>query len=160
MKAMSGLVLAASLSATGAVWADEPSAAVGYWVTPEGGSVVQIEPCGANLCGQIVGLRTTRKPGDSPLDAKNPDKTKRDQPICGLMMMGSLAPAKGSTTEWGGGWVYDPDSGDTYKAQMKLDGPDKLDLRGYVGISLFGRTMSWTRETGENKNRCTPPKAD
>ena len=157
MKAVSGLVLAASLSVAGAALADEPSA-VGYWVTPEGGSVVQIEQCGANLCGQIVGLRTTRKPGDSPNDVHNPDKAKRDQPICGLMMMGSLAPAK-AAGKWEGGWVYDPDSGDTYKAEMKLDGPDKLDLRGFVGISLFGRTMSWTRETGENKNRCTPPKA-
>jgi uncharacterized protein (DUF2147 family) len=157
MKAMSGLVLAASLSIAGAALADEPSA-VGYWVTPEGGSVVQIEQCGANLCGQIVGLRTTRKPGDSPVDIKNPDKAKRDKPICGLMMMGSLTPAK-TAGKWEGGWVYDPESGDTYKAEMKLDGPDKLDLRGFVGISLFGRTMSWMRETGENKNRCTPPKA-
>jgi len=158
MKAMSGLVLAASLSVSGIAWAEEP-AAVGYWVTPEGGSVVQISPCGANLCGQIVGLRTTRKPGDSPVDIHNPDKAKRDQPLCGLLMMGSLAPAKGSTTKWEGGWVYDPEGGDTYKAEMKLDGPDKLDLRGFVGISLFGRTMSWVRETGENKNRCAPPKA-
>ena len=127
MKAMSGLVLATSLSVAGAALADEPSA-VGYWVTPEGGSVVQIEQCGANLCGQIVGLRTTRKPGDSPNDVHNPDKAKRDQPICGLMMMGSLAPAK-AAGKWEGGWVYDPDSGDTYKAEMKLDGPDKLDLK-------------------------------
>ena len=159
MKAMSGLLLAASISVSGVALADEP-AAVGYWVTPEGGSVVQIVPCGANLCGQIVGLRTTRKPGDSPVDVKNPDKAKRNEPLCGLMMMGSLAPAKGSTTAWEGGWVYDPDSGDTYKAQMKLDGPDKLDLRGYIGISLLGRTMTWTREPAEGaKNRCTPPKA-
>ena len=42
----------------------------------------------------------------------------------------------------------------------KLDGPDKLDLMGYVGISLFGRTMSWTREPATcDKNRCAPPKA-
>lgn len=159
MKAMPGLVLAASMAFSGVALADEPGGAVGYWVTPEGGSVVQIEQCGSNLCGQIVGLRTTRKPGDSPTDAKNPDKAKRDAPLCGLMMMGSLAPTK-AAGKWEGGWVYDPDSGDTYKAEMKLDGPDKLDLRGYVGISLFGRTMSWTREPAEgNKNRCTPPKA-
>jgi hypothetical protein len=43
---------------------------------------------------------------------------------------------------------------------MKLDGPDTLKLRGFVGISLFGRTMTWTREPESgNKNRCTPPKA-
>jgi uncharacterized protein (DUF2147 family) len=158
MKAMPVFVVAAVTAFSGFAMADEP-AALGYWVTPQGGSVVQIQQCGATLCGQIVGLRTTRRPDESPSDIHNPDKAKRDQPLCGLTMMGDLAPAKGSATEWEGGWVYDPDSGDTYKAQMKLDGPDKLDLRGYVGISLFGRTMSWTRETGENKNRCTPPKS-
>jgi uncharacterized protein (DUF2147 family) len=158
MRTVCGLVLAASFCVFGgSAVADEPPA-VGYWVTPEGGSVVQIQQCGTALCGQVVGLRTTRKPGDSPNDVHNPDKSKRDQPICGLLMMGSLKPAKGSATAWEGGWVYDPESGDTYKAEMKLDGPNKLDLRGYVGISLFGRTMSWTRETGESKNRCTPPK--
>jgi len=156
---MPKLALAASISIlAGAALADEPSA-VGYWVTPEGGSVVQIAPCDSGLCGSIVGLRLSRKPTDVPFDQHNPDAAKRNQPLCGLTMAGSLKPVKGSTTKWEDGWVYDPDSGSTYKAEMKLDGPDKLDLRGYLGISLFGRTMSWTRETGENKNRCTPPKA-
>jgi uncharacterized protein (DUF2147 family) len=157
MRIITALLLAASISGlAGAALADAPSA-VGFWVTPEGGSVVQIMPCDSGLCGVIVGLRTTRKPGDLPVDLHNPDKSKRDQPLCGLIMAGSLKPMKGSTTKWEDGWVYDPDGGSTYKAEMKLDGPDKLDLRGYLGISLFGRTMSWERETGENKNRCTLP---
>ena len=160
MRIVAGLFLAASISVpVGAVLADEPSA-VGFWVTPEGGSVVQMMPCDSGLCGSIVGLRLTRKPGDAPFDQHNPDAGKRNRPLCGLIMAGSLKPAKGSTTKWEDGWVYDPDSGSTYKAEMKLDGPDKLDLRGYVGISLFGRIMSWTRETGETLNRCTPPKAE
>lgn len=159
MTIMPKLALAASISILGgAALADEPSAA-GYWVTPEGGSVIQMAPCDSGLCGSIVGLRLSRKPTDVPFDQHNPDAAKRSQPLCGLVMAGSLKPVKGSTTKWEDGWVYDPDSGSTYKAEMKLDGPDKLDLRGYLGISLFGRTMSWTRETGENKNRCTPPKA-
>ncbi len=149
----------AGLVATPLAKADEPSA-VGYWVTPEGGSVVQIMPCDSGLCGAIVGLRLTRKPTDNPLDVKNPDASKRTQPLCGLVMAGSLKPVKGSTTKWEDGWVYDPDGGSTYTAEMKLDGPDTLKLRGFVGISLFGRTMTWTREPeGDNKNRCTPPKA-
>jgi uncharacterized protein (DUF2147 family) len=152
-------LLAASLSALACAAAADEQSAVGYWVTPEGGSVVQIMPCDSGLCGAVVGLRTTRKPGDVPYDQHNPDAAKRGQPLCGLIMAGSLKPVKGSSTKWEDGWVYDPDSGSTYKAEMKLDGPDKLDLRGYLGISLFGRTMSWTRETGDNKNRCSPPKA-
>lgn len=163
MKSVSrGAAAVAILAGLGAMpfaKADEPSA-VGYWVTPEGGSVVQIMPCDSGLCGAIVGLRLTRKPTDNPLDVKNPDAAKRNQPLCGLIMAGSLKPVKDSTTKWEDGWVYDPDGGDTYTAEMKLDGPDTLKLRGFVGISLFGRTMTWTREPqGGEKNRCTPPKA-
>ena len=138
--------------------ADAPSA-VGYWVTPEGGSVVQITQCDSGLCGAIVGLRLTRKPDENPVDTHNPDASKRNQPLCGLMMMGSLKPAKDNAGKWEDGWVYDPDGGSTYTAEMKLDGSDTLKLRGFVGISLFGRTMTWTREPeGGPKNRCTPPK--
>jgi len=155
---VSVVALLAAMAAMPRAQADEPSA-VGYWVTPEGGSVVQISPCDSGLCGVIVGLRLTRKPTDNPLDIKNPDAGKRNQPLCGLVMAGSLKPVKGSSTKWEDGWVYDPDGGSTYTAEMKLDGPDTLKLRGFVGISLFGRTMTWTRESGENKNRCTPPKA-
>ena len=72
-------------------------------------------------------------------------------------MAGSLKPVKGSTTKWEDGWIYDPDSGSTYTAEMHLEGPDTLKLRGYLGISLLGQTQVWTRESGETKNRCTPP---
>lgn len=159
MRAITKLLLAAPIALiAGTALADEPSA-VGYWVTPEGGSVVQVVPCDSGLCGSIVGLRLSRKPGDVPFDQHNPDVAKRSQPLCGLMMMGGLKPVKNSNAKWEDGWVYDPDAGSTYTAEMKLDGPDTLKLRGYLGISLFGRTMTWTRESGDTKNRCTAPKA-
>jgi uncharacterized protein (DUF2147 family) len=154
MKMAIGVLLAvcASFSAD-VVMADEPSA-VGFWVTPDHGAVVQVSQCGGALCGMIVGVRTDHKPGEMPRDTHNPDPAKRDRPTCGMMMMGSLVPAKGGAVKWDGGWVYDPESGNTYKGAMQLEGADTLNLRGYLGISLFGRTQTWTRETGENKNRC------
>ena len=48
-------------------------------------------------------------------------------------------------TVWKGGTVYDPKSGKTYSGKMTLVSPNKLDMRGFVGISLFGRTTTWTR---------------
>ena len=157
MKARLGLTFAAAglFLATAAV-AEEPGA-VGYWITPDHGAVVQVSQCGEALCGTVVGLRTDRKANEEPLDSQNSDPAKRSRPRCGLLMMGSLKPASGSTTKWGDGWVYDPESGSTYSAQMQLDGPNTLNLRGYMGISLLGRTQTWTRETGDSKNRCTPP---
>ena len=68
MRIFSGLLLArSSLSVlAGAALADGASA-VGFWVTPEDGSVVQMMPCDSGLCGVIVGLRTTRKPVKRPM---------------------------------------------------------------------------------------------
>ena len=86
----------------------------------------------------------------------NPDVSKRGQPLGGLIMAGSLERVKGSTTKWEDGWVYDPDSGDTYTAEMKLDCPDTLKLRGFVGISLLGRTMTWTREPAGGATTAVP----
>jgi uncharacterized protein (DUF2147 family) len=158
MRNVSTLFLAIAISAVGGgAYADEPSAA-GFWVTPDHGAVINIAPCGdAGLCGRLVGLRDDHGPGDVPRDTHNPEKERRNTPMCGLVMMGGLKPAKGSPPKWDSGWVYDPESGSTYKAEMRLEGPDRLKLRGYLGISLFGRTQDWTRETGEAKNRCTPP---
>ena len=141
----------------GAAHADD-AAVIGYWVTPDHGAVVNITPCdGGGLCGRLVGLRTDHKPGDVPRDIHNPDKTKRNAPSCGLQLMGGLKAEPGSVSKWDGGWVYDPESGSTYRAEMHLDGSDRLKLRGYLGISLFGQTQDWTREMGDVKNRCTPP---
>jgi uncharacterized protein (DUF2147 family) len=141
---------------SGGASADESSPA-GFWVTPEGGAVVEIAACPSGLCGHLVGLRADHAANEVMVDNRNPDPSKRNNPRCGLMLMGSMKPAKSEPGKWEDGWVYDPESGNTYTGYMRLDGPNTLKLRGYVGISLFGRTETWTRETGENKNRCTPP---
>ena len=46
---------------------------------------------------------------------------------------------------WAGGMIYDPNSGNTYKGTMRLVDRNTLKLRGYIGISLFGRSDTWTR---------------
>jgi uncharacterized protein (DUF2147 family) len=46
---------------------------------------------------------------------------------------------------WEDGDIYDPKSGKTYSCYMKLQSMDKLKVRGYIGISLIGRTTYWTR---------------
>jgi uncharacterized protein (DUF2147 family) len=47
--------------------------------------------------------------------------------------------------EWKGGDIYDPESGKTYSSYMYLKDRNTLKVRGYVGVSLFGRTETWTR---------------
>jgi len=147
-----------SVAALAAVAAETPSAA-GFWVTADREGVVEIMPCDSGLCGRLVGLRHNHPPGEVPRDIHNSDASKRTDPLCGLMMMGSFKPVAGNPSKWEDGWAYDPDSGKTYSGQFELAGADTLKLRGYIGIPLLGRTETWTREGGEPHNRCTVPTA-
>ena len=47
---------------------------------------------------------------------------------------------------WSGGRIYDPNSGKTYKATIRQVDANTIKLRGYIGISLFGRSDTWTRD--------------
>lgn len=140
-----------------ALAADLPSDAVtGHWLTEEGskGGRARVEVSrteDGEIVGEIVWLEEPRFPpgepmaGEPKVDLENPDPEKRDRPVLGLEIL------SGFTYEgdglWSGGTIYDPANGKTYKARMSLDSAedDTLDLRGYVGIPLFGRTTTWTR---------------
>ena len=67
----------------------------------------------------------------------------KDQPIVGMKILrGARRPGEPS----GEGEVLDPDEGRVYRCTVTLtDGGTKLEVRGYVGISLFGRTQVWLR---------------
>jgi uncharacterized protein (DUF2147 family) len=52
---------------------------------------------------------------------------------------------KKSDSQWENGTVYDPKSGKTYSCLMELPEPDKIVVRGFIGVALFGRTYIWTR---------------
>ncbi|WP_247422473.1 DUF2147 domain-containing protein [Ralstonia pseudosolanacearum] len=70
---------------------------------------------------------------------------RRDQPIVGLTILKELK--KTGANEWAGGNILDPENGKVYSAKMSLseDGR-KLNVRGFLGISLLGRTQTWVRE--------------
>ncbi|HNW27618.1 MAG TPA: DUF2147 domain-containing protein [Spirochaetota bacterium] len=110
---------------------------IGTWLVPKGDAKVTIYKCGEKFCGKVSWLKT---PED--LDTKNPDPAKRKNKILGMDMLWGFHFEKG---EWVGGQIYDPDSGDTYKCKMYLKSDDKLNVRGYVGVPLFGRSEIWTR---------------
>ena len=97
------LALAVSISCVaGAAFADEPSA-VGYWVTPEGADPwCRSLLATADYAARSSGCALTRKPGGrSHTTSTTPKSAKRNQPICGLIMAGSLKPAKGGSSEMG-----------------------------------------------------------
>lgn len=118
--------------------AQEPGIA-GYWATGTQGVIVRIEPCDGSVCGRLVALR----PGGLTEDLNNDDESLRVRRLCNLVILEGFR--QESPTEWVDGEVYDPESGNTYSGSMTLESADTLDLRGYVGIPLFGRTETWTR---------------
>lgn len=156
------IVLRASLVATIALafvvtsFAATPSgadAALGTWRTEagdQGGRArVEISRRGDRFVGTIVALEEPNFPadheraGEPKVDLENPDPAKRERPIVGLRILSGFTWA--GDGEWTDGTIYDPANGKTYKAKMRLTDPDTLDIRGYVGVPLFGRTTTWKR---------------
>ncbi|NUT14108.1 MAG: DUF2147 domain-containing protein [Cupriavidus sp.] len=70
---------------------------------------------------------------------------RKDQPLIGMTILSGLR--KTGDNEWSGGEILDPENGKVYKSKMSLteDG-NKLNVRGFIGISLIGRTQTWERE--------------
>jgi uncharacterized protein (DUF2147 family) len=121
-----------------------PAASVeGNWLTQEKTGIVAIARCGDALCGRLVWLRIT--PSDNnpqAIDNRNPAPELRGRKLCGMTLMWGFRPD--GPDRWGGA-IYDPASGSTYRATMTLRPDGRLDMRGYVLVSLFGRSEAWTR---------------
>lgn len=127
------LFLCATVTAHGVT-----SKIIGDWAEPTG-SVIRIEPCGSQLCARIVYLSSQ---APTAFDVNNPNASQRSRHLCGLVIGQGFQLLDLEHAE--GGSLYDPKSGRTYRGSMSLDG-DSLNLRGYIGIKLFGRTETWKR---------------
>ena len=119
----------------------------GYWREPSG-AVIRIAPCGARLCMDIVALPPHRH---AFADVRNPNPRLRARLLCGLRIGEGFIERDSRHAD--GGHLYDPKSGHIYRGSMSSDG-DLLELRGYVGLKLFGRTETWMRLHEAPSGRC------
>jgi uncharacterized protein (DUF2147 family) len=135
-----------------AAGADNPNRqVVGVWNTENNRGKVELYERDGRLCAKIVGLKEPNFPandrrgmaGKPKVDRENPDPKLRDRPLAGLEIMRDLKPA--GANKWDGGHIYDPESGSTYKCKITLAATNKLEMRGFLGFSLIGRTTTWTR---------------
>lgn len=120
----------------------------GTWLNQEGTSHIKIfRAVNGNFAGKyygkIIWLKVPEENGKPKTDKNNPDKSKRNTPILNLLILKDFSYDL-DDKEWSGGTIYDPNNGKTYSCYMSLNG-NKLNVRGYVGISLIGRTAVWTR---------------
>jgi uncharacterized protein (DUF2147 family) len=134
-------------------------AILGIWKTePDeyGYAHVEISEANGKYHGEIVWLSEPEYPpddeegmgGQPKVDRNNPDPDSRTQPIVGLKLIKNFEFV--GKDQWKRGTVYDPEDGKTYKCIIKLQEDGTLKVRGYIGISLLGRTTHWTRPDNEH----------
>jgi uncharacterized protein (DUF2147 family) len=143
------LLVAPALLIASVAWASaaEANSPVGTWKTidDENGhakSIVQISEEGGQLTGKVVRVLESDR-GPHPLcTACTGDR--KDKPVEGMTIMWGVHK---NGNVWDGGKILDPKNGKTYSVKLTLvDGGTKLDVHGYLGIALLGRSQTWLRE--------------
>ena len=141
MRYISMLLLFTVISLTG--MAQNKDVILGQWINSTGEAHVEIFKKGARYYGKIVWLKTEKdEKGIVKTDLKNPNASLRSKPILGMEILKDFVYEDG---KWTDGKIYDPKSGKTYSCNMNIKDNGDLNMRGYVGISLIGRTEVWKR---------------
>jgi len=121
----------------------KPDQIIGVWTTGNAKSQVQIYKKGDMFYGKIIKLKDPLNAEGKPkTDIHNPDVTKRGQPLIGMNVLWEM---KFDEDEWNGGHVYNAEDGKEYKCLMRLKDAKILEVRGFVGFSLLGKSQTWTR---------------
>ncbi len=131
--------------------AQNPEALLGKWWTEEKDAQIEIYPCEGKFCGKIIWLKDPNFPendskgmgGKTKIDRENPDASKRERPLLGMNLVWGFTPS--GENLWQSGFIYNPRDGKTYKCKLTLENPDRLKVRGFIGVSLIGKTNIWTR---------------
>lgn len=139
------LALAAVLFAW-TVSAQNENSIVGYWLTQDKDSKVEIYKGKDGLFyGAIRWLKEPNRNGAPKKDDKNPEEKLQNRAILGLSILNGFH-FDADDKEWIDGTIYDPKSGKTYKCLMWFDGNlTTLHVKGYIGFSIIGREVEWTR---------------
>lgn len=120
---------------------------VGTWTTIDDAtnkpkSVVEIyEAPNGSLTGKVLQVLQSDK-GPNP-KCTECDGDRKNQPVEGMVILWGIA---GTGKEWKGGKILDPATGKVYSAKMTLSDDGKaLEVRGFMGFSLLGKTQTWQR---------------
>lgn len=121
-----------------------PASVIGRWKTidDETGkaiSVVEIYEKNGKIYGKVVDILNPKDKSKTCVNCSGEDKNK---PLLGLVVIKGLTK---EGDEYTNGKILDPKHGKLYKCYISCEGPDKLKVRGYIGVSLIGRTQYWHR---------------
>jgi len=143
--ALATAAVAGALLLGGGAGAQDASPA-GLWKTiddetGQAKALVRISDGGGLLTGRIEKLYNPSRP-DPVCDQCSGER--KGKPIEGMTILTGL---KRTDSGWEGGEILDPNKGKVYRAKAKLmDGGRQLEVRGFIGVALFGRTQTWIRE--------------
>lgn len=132
---------------------------LGEWITEDKNCRVEIFKKEDQYFGKIVAIRQLYYlPGEMKgmdgkprSDSNNQDKSLRSRPLVGIELMRNF---RFDHDKWIGGKIYDPNSGKTYKCVISLE-DGTLQVRGYIGVSLLGRTTVWESKSTYLKKELT-----
>ncbi|MEO6522862.1 MAG: DUF2147 domain-containing protein [Mucilaginibacter sp.] len=131
------LFVAVSVSAM----AQAGDAIIGKWANASGEDHIYIYKKGDKYFGKLGWIKFPDKNGKPKVDENNPDPAQKTRPVLNLELLKNFTFDGDKYTD---GTIYDPKSGKTYSCKMTIGG-NTLKIRGYIGISLFGRTEVWTK---------------
>lgn len=118
---------------------------VGVWKPSNGRSMVKIEKIGTKYYGRVVWLiEPNDDTGNPRTDVNNPDEALRSTPLKGYRILKDFVYNEEDGV-WEDGTIYDPANGSTYNCKIELTDENTIEIRGYIGTPVFGRTDVWTR---------------
>jgi uncharacterized protein (DUF2147 family) len=144
------LLAISTISFTNRFQQEDSNAIVGVWKTGEGNAMVRIYKNGEKFQGKIVWLKEPNDPetGKPKVDKNHPEEANRNRPILGLVNIWGFTNT--GKNLWEDGNIYDPKNGNTYSCEIKMINSKVLEVRGYIGVSLLGRTDTWTKQVAKN----------
>ena len=118
---------------------------VGIWLNSDKDGHIKIYKQGNEYFGKLVWLKNPidDETGKPKLDKHNDDEGLQKRPLQDLVLLTDFE--YDGDDEWEDGEIYDPKSGNLYSCYIEMKNMDEIKVRGYIGISLLGRTTYWTR---------------
>lgn len=123
-------------------FAQSKDAIVGKWLNPSGEGQIEIYKKGDKYFGKLAWLKEPNLNGKPKVDVNNPSANLKARPLLNLEILKDFNYEDG---KWTNGTIYDPKSGKTYSCNISLKSADVMNVRGYIGISLLGRSETFKR---------------
>lgn len=116
---------------------------LGKWINPSGEGQIEIYKRGDKFFGKLAWIKEPNDDNGKPkTDAKNPEASLRSKSLLGLEILKNF---EYDGSKWIDGTIYDPKTGKTYSCNLTLKDNNTLNVRGYIGISIIGRSETFKR---------------